>query len=122
VDRITAQMGVRTVDAVNPAHIWVDRREIIGSRDESSFDRVEYALRLLRMIQPPGMTVVVCCGVRSIWTEQGRDIRRGPGARWGIVSIPRHASRVDIAVEVAKLAGRAGDPFVLQMLLSDRLN
>jgi hypothetical protein len=104
-------------DVTKPAHIWIDRREIVDSEDDSSFDRVAFAMRALRLVKPPRMTVAVCEGRKTIWTDRGRNLRAGPDASWGIVSVPPHASRADIALAVAALAGKAGDPYVLDMIL-----
>lgn len=101
-----------------PAHVWIDRREITVDRDESSFDRIAFAMRALRLVKPAGMTVAVFEGRQSVRTDKGRNLRAGPEASWAIVSVPPHASRADIAVAVASLAGKSKDPYVLDLILN----
>ncbi|HNS99052.1 MAG TPA: hypothetical protein PLJ27_24050 [Polyangiaceae bacterium] len=100
-----------------PAHIWIDRKQVIYHDDDRSFDRISFALRALRLVMPAEMTVAVCEGRHAVWTDQGKNLRAGNDARWGILSVPPHASRVDIAIAVAQLAGKTEDPFIIDMLL-----
>lgn len=99
------------------AHIQVDRKQIV-EHDDEPFDRVRFALEALRVCKPPEMAVAVYEGRFQVRTEAGRDPRRGPKARWGILAVPRHASRADIAIAVATLTGRAHDPYLIDVLLS----
>lgn len=101
-----------------PVHIWIDRRETSYVEDPSTFDRVAFAMQALRLVKPPQMTVAVCEGCTRVQTDRGRDLRGGPHASWGIVSVPPHASRADIAVAVASLAGKAEDPYILDLILN----
>lgn len=100
-----------------PAHVWIDRSEITLDDDDTSFDRLAFAMRAVRLVKPPGMTVAVFEGRKAVRTLKGRSFRGGPDASWGIVSVPPHASRADIAVAVASLADKAEDPYVLDLLL-----
>lgn len=100
-----------------PAHVWIDRNEITLTEDDASFDRIDFAMRALRLVKPPSMTVAVFEGRKAVRTETGRNLRAGPNASWGIVSVPPHASRADIAVAVAALADKSGDPYVLDLIL-----
>lgn len=100
-----------------PAHVFVDRSEINLKEDDAPFDRIDFAMRALRLVKPPSMTVAVFQGRRAVRTDKGRNLRAGPDASWGIVSVPPHASRADIAVAVVALAGKSGDPYVLDLIL-----
>ena len=101
-----------------PAHVWIDRREITLEDDDTSFDRVAFAMRALRLIKPPHMTVAVFEGRQHLRTDKGRNLQGGPKSSWGIVSVPPHASRADIAVAIATLAGKSDDPYVLDLILN----
>ena len=105
-----------------PAHIWIDRSEIRLDDDDASFDRLAFAMHALRLVKPPGMTVAVFEGRKAVQTSKGRVLRGGPNASWGMVSVPPHASRADIAVAVASLANKAEDPYVLDLILSSALS
>ncbi len=100
-----------------PAHVRFIRREI-GVASDEHFDRMDFAMRALRLARPQGMTVAVFEARSHVYSESGLDLRRGPDATWGILAVPPHASREDIAVAVVRLAGRAHDPYVLDVILS----
>lgn len=106
----------------NAAHVWIDRREVIYERDDLSFDRVAFAMHALRLVKPPGMTVAVVETRRGVHTQRGRDLRGGRDASWGLLGVPPHASRADIAVAVASLAGKSGDPFVLDLIIGHAIS
>ena len=91
----------------------VDEREM----DREIFDRLAYASRVLRILSPR-VTVALCMGARRLAGEEGG----GSGAkdRWAIVSIPADASRVNIAMALARLAHRENDPYMLDVLLRAR--
>ncbi len=99
------------------AHVRFDRREMVLHSDEH-FDRVNFALHALKIVRPKNMTVAVHEGTLSVRVNEGRDLAAGHGARWGILSISPSASRAEIAVAVASLAGRDRDPYVLDLILS----
>lgn len=100
-----------------PAHVRFVRREI-GVASDERFDRMDFAMRALRLARPPGMTVAVFEARSRVYSESGLDLRRGPDATWGILAVPPHASREDIAVAVVRLAGRAHDPYMLDVILA----
>jgi hypothetical protein len=100
-------------------HEQVDQQRRIEYRDPSEFDRIAFAMRALRRLRPKRMTVAVYPAVSSLRVEQGRDLRRGEGAKWAIVGIPPHASREHIAYALAELAGIAAVPYAVQMLLAE---
>lgn len=90
-----------------------DERE----HDREQFDRLAYAKRALRLLRVR-MTVALCAGTERINVQAGGlpgDASRGT---WAIVSIPPDASRVGIALTLARLAGREHDAYVMDVLLS----
>jgi hypothetical protein len=99
------------------AHVRIDRREL-PRPDSEVFDRMAFARRALRLLKPPEMTVAVFEGCLCVRAETGRDLRNGPSATWAMLSIPPFASRVEIALAIAGLAGRSPDPYVLDLLLA----
>jgi hypothetical protein len=101
-----------------PAHVRFVRREIVDGAAQH-FDRMDFAMRALRLVRPAGMTVAVFEARSALYSETGRDLRRGPGASWGILGVPPHASREDIAIAVVRMAGRSDDPYVLDVILAD---
>lgn len=90
-------------------------RELDGTSTER-FDRVEFALRVLAAMQPPGTTVAVREG-RRVTVEEGRAWGRAPGERWVVLSVSPHASRRAIALAVASLRGARAGSFALDVLL-----
>jgi hypothetical protein len=85
--------------------------------DREIFDRLAYAKRALRLLGVR-TTVALCAGAERLRVESGGL----PGApelgTWAIVSIPPDASRAHIAATLARLAGREGDPYVMDVLLA----
>jgi hypothetical protein len=89
-------------------------RLVFGDSFEE-FDRVQFALRVLRLLSPPRMTVAVYeCQRQRV--ESGRDPSRGPNATWGVLGVPRRASRQHIVLAVAELAGMSDLPYVVDLL------
>jgi hypothetical protein len=86
-------------------------------RDDTVFDRVAYAMRALDMLKPKHLKVVVYQRIDDMHIEQGRELRDGPNARWAVVGIPPHASREHIAVGLARLAGVAHIPYMIDVLV-----
>lgn len=79
------------------------------STSTESFDRIAFAERVLALVRPPRMRVAVGVGMRRVTFESGRQWGAGEGARWGILRVPRDASRRAIASAVLGLC--AGGPF-----------
>ena len=104
-------------DASDQAHVRLDRR-VIAHRDSESFDRLAFAMRALRIFKPPEMTVAVFEGRLAVCADHGRDYGRGPTATWGMLSVPPWASKAEIALAVASLAGRDQDPYVIDLILA----
>ncbi|MEI8254633.1 MAG: hypothetical protein WCJ30_03080 [Deltaproteobacteria bacterium] len=107
---------MRPRDAIDQGYVYEDARHI--ARQGPPFDRVGYAMRALRMLRPPGLTVVVREGRFGLTVDAGRDWGRGEGSRWAVLSIPPDATREDIAVAVAELAGVSRDAWVLDVLVN----
>lgn len=87
--------------------------------DPSDFDRIAFAMRALRRLRTPRMTVAVYSAVSSMRIELGKNLHRGEGGSWAMVGIPPHASREHIAYALAELAGVESVPYAVQMLLAD---
>lgn len=112
------------VDPFSSSAVDPDVRQIEVVREERDldrevFDRLAYAARALRLLRPAGLTVALCPGTERLRVEVGADLHGNRGARWAIVSIPPDASRAHIALRLAALAGRANDPFVLDLLMRE---
>jgi hypothetical protein len=86
-------------------------------RDLERFDRIAYALHALRLLSPPRVTVAIYRAGLRLRLEQGRDLRAGEGRTWATLGIPSHASRRQIALAVAELAGCSGVPYVVDLLI-----
>lgn len=100
-----------------------DEEHVRYVRDErrfpkQHFDRVECALEMLRMLAPRGLTVAVResqtelrCEVVTDWAQGA-----GSGARQAILAIPGWATREEIALAVAELAGVTDQALVFALL------
>jgi hypothetical protein len=87
-------------------------------RDLERFDRIAYAMHALRLLSPAKTTVAIYRAGLRLRVERGRDLRAGAGATWATLGIPPHASRRQIALAVAELAGVAEVPFVVDLLVN----
>lgn len=90
-----------------------DEREL----DREIFDRLAYASHALRVLGMRRLTVALCPGATAVRVEEGRQLGKGPGARWAILSIPADASRVSIALAVLRLARRENDAYALDLVM-----
>jgi hypothetical protein len=90
---------------------------LVFSGEVENFDRVQFALHVLRRLAPPRMTVAVYECRRELKIERGRDMARGASATWGILGVPRSASREHIVLAIAELAGVSEQPFVVDLLM-----
>ena len=90
-------------------------------QDPTEFDRIGFAMRVLRRLKPRRMTVAVYPAVSSLQVQRGADFRGGEGASWAMVGIPPHASREHIAYALVELAGVASVPYAIQSILADVL-
>jgi hypothetical protein len=104
---------------VNPQESRLEHVERVHRFDNSSFenfDRIEFAMRALRLIAPKRMTVAVYPARMELRVIRGRDLAQGPGSSWALVGIPPRASRRHIAHALAELAGLDSTPFVVDLL------
>jgi hypothetical protein len=85
-------------------------------RDLERFDRIAFAMHALRLLSPPKVTVAIYRAGLRLRVERGRDLHAGAGATWATLGIPPHASRRQIALAVAELAGLAEVPYVVDLL------
>jgi hypothetical protein len=83
------------------------------ARSSERFDRIAYAMSLLRLLKPP-MTVAVYPGSHFIHVERSRP--RNPREPWAILGIPPHATRETIASAIAELTGRPHASFMVDLL------
>ncbi len=84
-------------------------------RSTESFNRVAYALELLRLLNP-AMTVAVYSNKRHVQVEQGRALGDQPA--WALCGVPPHATRASIARALVKLSGLEGAPFLVDLLVA----
>ncbi len=94
----------------NTHSVEAERR--FEARSSERFDRVAYALELLKVLNPQ-LTVGVYGTLRHMQVERGRLSSKGP---WALFGVPPHATRESIAQAVAELSGVGGAPFVVDLL------
>ena len=100
---------------IDSSYVYEDQRRI--ARSGSAFDRVAFAMRALRILRPRGLTVAVREGRWELRIDRGKAWGAAPGEQWAVVSIPPDATREDIAIALAGLAGVPGEAFVLDVLI-----
>jgi hypothetical protein len=98
-------------------YVLEDRQRALDEVGES-FDRVEYAMRALRLLRPRRMTVAVRESRVGLSVDRGRDWARGPADEWAVVAIPPSATRETIAVTIAELAGVQADSFAFAIMMT----
>jgi hypothetical protein len=101
----------------DPRH-FVQEQRVFEPRDLESFDRLQFAIEVLRALDLPRMRVAIYPRERELSVDHGSDLGRGPGATWAIVGIPPHASRRHIVHALAELAGVSDLPYVVDVLAS----
>jgi hypothetical protein len=82
------------------------------ARSSERFNRIAYAMELLKVLNPP-LTVAVYGTLRHMHVEQGRLSSKGP---WALFGVPPHATRESIAVALAELSGVQQKPFLVDLL------
>ncbi len=95
------------------SHTIAHAEQRYEARSTESFDRIAYAMALLRVLKPH-MTVAVYPRRRQLQVERGRE--PGTNEPWALVGIPPHATRENIASALCELSGVAGEPFVVDLL------
>ena len=83
------------------------------ARSSESFNRVAYAIKLLRLINPP-LSVAVYGSCRQLRVERGRAL--GAESAWALLGVPPHATRASIARALVELSGLEREPFLLDLL------
>lgn len=82
------------------------------ARSSESFDRIAYALELLKVLNP-ALTVAIYRTQQHLEVDQGQFGSDGP---WALLGIPPHAARESIVLAVAELCGVSREPFVVDLL------
>lgn len=95
---------------------WRDehRRTLYAGRE--TFDRLEFARRVLDALRPPRLAVLLRHGRREIRVESGERWHR-PGHTWACVAIPPDASREEIVFALLECVGAKDDPYWSDILL-----
>jgi len=98
---------------------WFDleRRYEQLSESKEKFDRIAFAMKLLRLVPAKDTTVIFHESYHGVRVELGRDYSRGGQARWAMLGISPHASREWIALAVAEIAGVERVPFIVDLLV-----
>ena len=90
----------------------VQAEERFEARSPERFNRIAYAIELLKVLNPP-LTVAVYGSLRHLQVERGRLSSQGP---WALFGVPPHATRESIALALAELSGVAREPFLVDLL------
>jgi hypothetical protein len=96
----------------------VDDEHRFEARDPERFSRIEFVLAVLDLLKPD-MNITVYPG-RHWKIRRGRDWSVGPDAVWAMIGVPPDASRQYIAFALAELAGKADQPFVVDLVARAR--
>jgi hypothetical protein len=107
----------KNADDALARHVWLDRAHR-GREAIDGWDARRYAVRVLVRLGIPGVRVAVFHGWRGVQIASGRDWGRPEGSRWATVSVAPWASREEVALALVALAGRAGEPLLLESLLA----
>jgi hypothetical protein len=91
----------------------VQAEERFEARSAERFNRIAYAIELLKLLNPP-MTVAVYGSCRRLNLEQGRGL--GNEKPWALFGVPPHATRENIALALAELSGLEKKPFLVDLL------
>ena len=83
------------------------------ARSSERFDRIAYAMALLRILKPR-MTVAVY--PRSHFVHVERSRRPNAHEPWATLGVPPHATRESIASAVVELSGRSRESFLIDLL------
>ena len=83
------------------------------ARSTESFNRVAYAIQLLKVLKPP-LTVAVYGNRSQLRVERGRAL--GAESAWALFGVPPHATRESIARALVELSGLEREPFLTDLL------
>ncbi|HEX4336616.1 MAG TPA: hypothetical protein VH062_11925 [Polyangiaceae bacterium] len=106
---------------VNVLYSEPDRSRSFEATDTEEFDRLAFAIQVIRVLRPRKLSVAVYRRYAELRIECVRDLRGGDGARWAMVGIPSRASRAQIAHALADLAGVADIPYAIDVLVNRAL-
>ncbi len=91
----------------------VETQREFEARSTESFNRVAYAIELLRLLNPP-LAVAVYGSRHRLLVERGRAL--GNEGAWALFGVPPHATREGIARALVELSGLERAPFLLDLL------
>lgn len=112
-------MAARRDDDENPLGAYrIEERRLIARARRSGYDALAFAKRALRILEPRGVDVAIYEGRFELKVERGRYFRAGPESHWAMVAIPPSASREQIAVVLAEIAGVAHVPLMIETLIA----
>jgi hypothetical protein len=83
------------------------------ARSSESFNRVAYAIQLLKLLNP-SLTVAVYGNRGHLRVERGRAL--GEESAWALLGVPPHATRESIARALVELSGLEREPFLVDLL------
>jgi hypothetical protein len=89
------------------------------ARSSERFDRIAYAMALLRLLRPQ-MTVAVYSSCRYLHVERGR--RPSTHEAWATLGVPSHATRQSIASAVVELSGLQQKAYLTDLLCAGSLD
>ena len=90
----------------------VQAEDRFEARSTERFDRIAYAIELLKVLNPP-LTVAVYRTSGHLQVSRGQLSSQGP---WALFGVPPHATRSSIALALAELSGVAREPFMVDLL------
>jgi hypothetical protein len=90
----------------------IQAQQHFEARSSESFNRLEFAMRLLKFLKPQ-LNVAVYARARHLHVERGGI---GLGAGWAMLGIPPHATRENIVRALVELAGVEHEPFLVDLL------
>jgi len=96
----------------SPTHT-VEAERHYEAKSSESFNRLSYALQLLKILNPP-LKVAVYGHRRRLLVERGRAL--GDQSAWALLGVPPDATRESIARALAELSGLERTPFLVDLL------
>lgn len=113
-------MAPRNPDRNEPTSAFVEYSQVEREYSREAFDRLRYARAVLRVLKPRGLKVALFSGTDRLLVNVSRDWQK-VAQKIAVVAIPPDASRAHIALQMARLAGRGDEPYLLDTLLHVRL-
>jgi hypothetical protein len=109
MDVFTAPLDVSSYQAEVGAR--VDQR-----RPEQHFNRLAFALAAARLLDP-SQTRIAVFRSNLLQVRQGRDLARGPHARWVMLGIPPDSSAESIVLALTQIDRLDTQPFARESAL-----